>query len=174
MDPKKLQEKRFEKTIQFLKKVEPNCKTILDLGIENTLSKRLIDLGYEVQNTKGEDLDLSPESLLNYPKVDAITAFEILEHLVSPFPVLKNLPSNSLIVTVPLNLWFAAPYRNKNDVFDMHYHEFVDWQFEMLLNKAGWEIKYSEKWIAPTYQIGIRPLLRYFYPRFLAVHAVRR
>lgn len=174
MDPQKLQEKRFAKTIQFLKKVQPNCKTILDLGIENTLSVRLSSLGYTVQNTKGEDLDLIPESLLEYPKVDTVTAFEILEHLVSPYPVLKNIPSNNLVVTVPMSLWFSEPYRNKNDKFDMHYHEFVDWQFEMLLNKAGWEIKYSEKWTAPTYQIGIRPILRFFYPRFLAVHAVRK
>jgi hypothetical protein len=173
MNIQRIREDRFKKTINFLKKVEPNCKSILDLGVKNTLSQRLESTGYQVQNTQGEDLDLNPECLLNYPKVDLVTAFEILEHLVSPYPILKNLPSNKLVATVPMSLWFAKPYRNKNDKFDMHYHEFVDWQFEMLLNKAGWKITYIEKWKAPTYQIGIRPLLRFMYPRFLAVHAIR-
>lgn len=173
MNAKKLELKRFQKTIDFLKKVEPNCKHILDLGVKNRLSEKLISLGYNVQNTIGEDLDLEPESIAKYNNAEVITAFEILEHLVSPFVLLKNLPANRLVVTVPLRLWFSKPYRNLNDKFDWHYHEFESWQFDMLLKKAGWEITYSEKWTAPTYQIGIRPILRYFYPRFYAVHAIR-
>ena len=35
------------------------------------------------------------------------TGFEILEHLVSPFPLLKNLNCKRLFVTVPLSLWFS-------------------------------------------------------------------
>jgi hypothetical protein len=170
----KVDRKRFERTISFLKRVEPNCKTILDLGTRNDLSKELERFGYQVTNTQGEDLDLNPEALSNYKSVDVVTAFEILEHLVSPFTLLKNLQSNNLVATVPLKLWFVKAYRSRTNEFDMHYHEFEDWQFDMLLNKAGWTITYSEKWKAPTFQIGIRPFLRFFYPRFYAVHATRK
>ncbi|MDX9769077.1 MAG: hypothetical protein RBT19_01855, partial [Tenuifilaceae bacterium] len=129
---------------------------------------------YNVQNTQGEDLDLEPEKLKRYTGAEVVTAFEILEHLVSPFVLLKILPANRLVATVPLSLWFTNPYRNINDRYDWHYHEFVDWQFDMLLSRAGWDITYREKWTAPTYQLGIRPILRFFYPRFYAVHAVRK
>jgi hypothetical protein len=174
MSNKKLKQQRFHKTIDFFKRVEPNCQTILDLGVQNELSNEFKKLGYQVENTRGEDLDLDYETIKNYPQVDVVTAFEILEHLVSPFTLLQSLPSNRLVATVPLNLWFGKTYRNLNDKYDWHYHEFVDWQFDMLLNKAGWEITHCEKWIGPTHQIGVRPLLRYFYPRFYAVHAVRK
>lgn len=174
MNTSKLKRKRFQKTISFFKKVEPNCSSILDLGIDNELSKEFKALGYNVQNTQGEDLDLTPELLIKYAGAEVVTAFEILEHLVSPYMLLKNLPANRLVATVPLRLWFAKSYRNLNDKYDWHYHEFEPWQFEMLLNKAGWEITHSEKWKAPTYQIGFRPILRFFYPRFYAVHAVRK
>lgn len=174
MKTEKLKQIRFQKTINFFKKVEPNCKQILDLGVKNELADKFALLGYNVQNTQGEDLDLEPELLKNYKDAEVITAFEILEHLVSPFVLLKNLPADRLVATVPLRLWFSKPYRNLNDKFDWHYHEFESWQFDMLLNKAGWDITYSEKWTGPTHQIGIRPILRYFYPRFYAVHAIRR
>lgn len=173
MKAEKLELRRFQKTIDFLKKVEPDCKHILDLGVKNRLSEKLTSLGYNVQNTMGEDLDLEPESIAKYNNAEVITAFEILEHLISPFVLLQNLPANRLVATVPLRLWFSKPYRNLNDKFDWHYHEFEPWQFDMLLEKAGWRIVYSEKWTAPTYQIGIRPILRWFYPRFYAVHAIR-
>jgi hypothetical protein len=168
-----LKEKRFEKTLNFLAKYEPHAHRILDLGVRNPLSERMEKFGYEVINTQGEDLDLTPETIAQYKDVDVVTAFEILEHLVSPFPVLRLLPAHELVVTVPLSLWFSKTYRNRTDKFDMHYHEFEDWQFDMLLEKAGWKIIHREKWTAPTYQIGIRPILRFFYPRFYAVHAVR-
>ena len=174
MSTNRIKLERFKKTINFLKRVEPDCKNILDLGVKNKLSEELTLQGYNVQSTQGEDLDLEPEKLRLYTGAEVVTAFEILEHIVSPFVLLKNLPANRLVATVPLSLWFSKPYRNLNDRYDWHYHEFVDWQFDMLLSRAGWDITCREKWTAPTYQLGIRPLLRFFYPRFYAVHAVRK
>jgi len=83
------------------------------------------------------------------------------------------LPTDKLLVTVPLRLWFASAYRNTNDPRDCHYHEFEDWQLDMLLEKAGWHIVYREKWTHPVGKWGIRPLLRLFTPRYYAVYAVR-
>ncbi|HPX06952.1 MAG TPA: hypothetical protein PLC17_13520, partial [Tenuifilaceae bacterium] len=94
---------------------------------------------------------------------------EILEHLVSPFPLLRDLPA-----TIPLRLWFAPAYKSKTDKWDKHYHEFEDWQFDMLLEKAGWTIVDRAKWTSPIHKLGIRPILRMFTPRYYAVYAVRR
>ena len=44
----------------------------------------------------------------------------------------------------------------------------------MLLEKAGWQIKYREKWTHPTQKLGFRPLLRYFVPRYYAVYAEKK
>ncbi len=92
---------------------------------------------------------------------------------MSPFNVLKNIKANKLVATVPLKLWFAEAYRSKTDMRDRHYHEFEDWQFDWLLEKAGWNIKKREKWTNPVQKIGIRPLLRTITPRYYAVYAER-
>jgi len=164
---------RFNKTMSFLESVVKPPTKILDLGVENPLSEIMTDKGYYVINTRGDDLDLFPDEV-GREDVEVVTAFEILEHLVSPFSVLQKIRARKLIVTVPLRLWFARAYKNSRDSRDRHFHEFEDWQFDWLIDKAGWEIVKSEKWTSPTKKIGIRPILRYFTPRYYAVYAVRK
>ena len=156
--------------MQFLQKVLPSPATILDLGIRNPFSEIMEQHGYKVINTNGEDLDDLPEIVKNYT-IDAVTAFEILEHLVAPYNVLREIKSTKLIATIPLNLWFAKAYKSKTDLWDRHYHEFEDWQFDWLLDKSGWEIQTSEKWTSPINKIGFRPILRKYTPRYYAVYA---
>ncbi len=151
----------------------PSPATVLDLGVRNPFSVIMEENGYTVINTLGEDLDLLPEIVKKYT-VDAVTAFEIFEHLLAPFNVLRKIESTKLIATVPLNLWFAKAYRSKTDPWDRHYHEFEDWQFDWLLEKASWEIKESEKWTSPTNNIGFGPILRTFTPRYYAVYAEKK
>ncbi len=162
--------KRYEHTIKFLQKVLPAPATILDLGIRNPFCEIMEQHGYTVINTEGEDLDLLPE-IVKKQKVDAVTAFEIFEHLIAPFNVLRAIESTKLIASIPLNLWFAKAYQSKTDKWDRHYHEFEDWQFDWLLEKSGWEIKTTEKWTSPINQIGFRPILRKYTPRYYAVYA---
>lgn len=164
--------KRYQNTLNFLKSVLPAPATILDLGVRNPFTEIMEQNGYIVYNTSGEDLDELPEIVKNY-KVDAVTAFEIFEHLLSPYNVLKAIEANKLITTIPLNLWFAKAYRSKTDMWDRHYHEFEDWQFDWLLEKAGWKIIDSKKWTNPVNKIGIRPLLRKVTPRYYMVYAER-
>ncbi|HZW63960.1 MAG TPA: methyltransferase [Flavobacteriaceae bacterium] len=164
--------KRYKKTITFLRKHVPETSTILDLGIENPLSKLMQSEGYQVKNTQGEDLDLNTSSAEN-ADAKVVTAFEILEHLVSPYTVLKAIKANKLVASVPLRLWFSSAYRSKTDMRDRHFHEFEDWQFDWLLEKSGWKIIASEKWTNPTKKIGFRPLLRWFTPRYYIVYAER-
>lgn len=166
----KLPTKRYKETLLFLQRVLPVPATILDLGIRNPFSEIMEQNGYTVYNTNGEDLDLLPEIVKEF-KVDAVTAFEIFEHLIAPFNVLREIESTKLIATIPLNLWFAKAYRSKTDMWDRHYHEFEDWQFDWLLEKSGWEIKEKEKWTSPINKIGFRPILRRFTPRYYAVYA---
>ena len=170
---KKLPKKRYKHTIEFLQEVLPAPATILDLGIRNPFSEIMESYGYTVINTEGEDLDLLPEIVREY-KVDAVTAFEIFEHLIAPFNVLREIESTKIIASIPLNLWFAKAYRSKTDKWDRHYHEFEDWQFDWLLEKSGWEIKKTLKWTSPINKIGIRPILRKFTSRYYAVYAEKK
>ena len=165
--------RRYENTLKFLQKVLPAPAVILDLGVRNTFSEIMEEHGYTVYNTSGEDLDLLPD-VVNDFNVDAVTAFEIFEHLIAPFNVLSVIGNKKLITTVPLNLWFVKAYRSKTDLWDRHYHEFEDWQFDWLLEKSGWEIKNTEKWTSTIDKIGFRPILRKFTPRYYAVYAEKK
>ena len=164
--------KRFKHTIEFLEKHVSNTEPILDLGVENPFSSIMKKHGYSVENTKGEDLDIDT-STIEKSEASVITAFEIFEHLLSPFTVLKSIKADKLVASIPLKLWFSSAYRSKTDMLDRHYHEFEDWQFDWLLEKSGWKIIDSQKWTNPTKKIGIRPILRYFTPRYYIVYAER-
>jgi len=164
--------KRFKKTLEFLENAVPAPAKVLDLGVENPFSAIMKSHNYKVTNTSGEDLDLH-QQVDHENEYDVITAFEIFEHLLSPFNLLKDLKTTKLVATVPLKLWFTDAYRSKTDMRDRHYHEFEDWQFDWLLEKAGWNIKMTTKWTNPVQKIGIRPLLRTVTPRYYAVYAER-
>lgn len=165
--------KRYNLTLDFVKQHISKSEKILDLGVENPLSELLKSNGFSVANTNGEDLDLDYSCIQN-SSVEVVTAFEILEHLVSPFTILKEIKAKKLIASVPLNLWFSSAYRSKTDLRDRHFHEFEDWQFDWLLEKAGWQITARKKWTNPTKKIGIRPIFRYFTPRYYIIYAERK
>jgi hypothetical protein len=162
--------KRYKKTIEFLRKHIPANSSILDLGVKNPFTEFMQTEGFVVENTKGEDLDIDT-STIEKSTAEVITAFEIFEHLLSPFTVLKSIQSEKLITSVPLKLWFSSAYRSETDMLDRHYHEFEDWQFDWLLEKAGWKIIATDKWTNPTKKLGIRPILRWFTPRYYIVYA---
>lgn len=145
--------KRFKRTIQFVSKHISKDESLLDLGVKNPLSSLLIQEGYRVKNTNGEDLDQELRAIMeeNYTTV---TAFEILEHLLNPYGILKNIKASKIVISVPLRLWFAPAYRSKTDIRDRHYHEFEDWQLEWLLEKTGWKIMATEKFTHPVKKSG--------------------
>lgn len=166
----KFPHKRYKLTFQFLNKHIPKEEKILDLGVSNPFTKVMEKGGFTVKNTIGEDLDEDTSAIV---KSDAtvVTAFEIFEHLLSPYTVLKSIKADKLVASIPLRLWFASAYRSKTDKWDRHYHEFEDWQFDWLLEKAGWKIIDRRKWTNPTKKIGIRTILRYFTKRYYIVYA---
>ncbi|TNE55989.1 MAG: methyltransferase [Bacteroidetes bacterium] len=165
--------RRYTNTLRFLKKhIDPKAK-ILDLGVENPLSKYLIDQGFDVSNTEdGLDLDTDYQQV-NSKGFDVVTSFELFEHMVAPFNILRNLESEYLVASVPLKLWFAEAYWNEKDPWDRHYHEFEPKQFDMLLEKSGWTILDREQWTSHSNGLGIRPILRRFTPRYYIVYCQR-
>jgi hypothetical protein len=145
--------KRFKLTLEFLKKHLATSETILDLGVENPFSKIMKEEGYQVKNTIGEDLDEN-QTFIQNQKTDAVTAFEIFEHLLNPYTLLKEIKSDKLFISIPLRLWFSPAYRSKTDMWDRHYHEFEDWQLDWLLEKTGWKIIDRMQFTHPVKKIG--------------------
>ncbi|WP_281846968.1 methyltransferase [Olleya namhaensis] len=164
--------KRFKLTYQFLEKHISKSETVLDLGVENPFTKILKDHAFVVENTTGEDLDFDTSAIKN-SDATVVTAFEIFEHLLNPFTILQSIKADKLVISVPLRLWFSSAYRSKTDKWDRHYHEFEDWQLDWLLEKTGWKIIDRQKWTNPTKKLGIRPILRWFTPRYYIIYAER-
>lgn len=160
-------EERYQKTISFVNRHFSKENLILDLGTNNDLADLLKAGGYMVQNTSGQDLDVDFRFVRDYKY---ITAFEIFEHMFAPFNIL-NEASGKLIASVPLRLWFAEAYWNYNNSLDCHYHEFEMKQFNHLMARTRWKILDSETWKAWDNTVGIRPVLRRFYPRYYIVYA---
>lgn len=166
-------DKRFQLTLDFLKKHITPPQDILDLGVKNPFADIMQNEGYHVTNTSGQDLDENREEIIS-SSAEITTAFEIFEHLLSPYEVLKAIPSDTLFASIPLKLWFAKAYRSQTDPRDRHFHEFEDWQFDWLLDKAGWEVKDSIQFTNPVNKIGFRPLLRRITPRYYLVYCQRK
>lgn len=164
--------KRFNITLEFLKKHIKTNETIFDLGVPNPFSKIMKDSGYQVINTDGEDVDEN-QSALQSKSYDVFTAFEIFEHLLNPYTVLKNVKADKILISIPLRLWFSPAYRSKTDMWDRHYHEFEDWQLDWLLEKAGYKIIDRVKFTHPVKKLGLRPLLRWITPRYYLIYAER-
>lgn len=162
--------KRFKHTLEFLQKHTKTSETILDLGVENPFSAIMKAHGFSVTNTTGEDLDENQHALQN-SDAKVVTAFEIFEHLLNPYTILKEIKANKLFISIPMRLWFSPAYRSKTDSWDRHYHEFEDWQLDWLLEKTGWKIIDRQKWTNPVKKFGLRPLLRNFTNRYYIVCA---
>jgi len=165
-------ERRHRQTLSFLLKCLTPPARLLDLGVENPFAQKMRQSAYEVINTPDVDLDYVPEAVCGHD-VQAATAFEILEHLVNRFAVLKNIDASRLIATVPLRLWFTKAYFNPHEPYDQHFHEFEQWQFNRLLEKTCWQIIRSECWTSPAKKIGLRSLLQHFTPRYYAIETKR-
>lgn len=147
---------------------------ILDLGYRNQFSDIMRENNYNVTNTIF-DLDTNTENLKMINGYKIVTAFEIFEHLVNSFGVLRALKTGTkLICSVPLRVWFAKPHWNDDDPLDQHYHEFLQREFEILLKKAGYEIVFLQKeCIAKNF--GIRQLITWLFgiKRYLFAVAVK-
>ena len=165
--------RRYAKTLDFMLKNAPPPLNVLDLGVKNIFASIMNENGYSVVNTSGEDLDTDYQ-VVKGDEYDVVTAFEIFEHMVAPFNLLREIKADKLIASVPLHQFFAKAYWNEKDPWDRHYHEFESKQFDMLLDKSGWKIVASEKWTGPVRNFGFRPFLRLFVKRYYIVYCARK
>jgi len=136
--------KRYEQTLAFMKHSIGSDPKILDMGVNNPFSEIMRSQGWKVDNTAGEDLDFDQSAFKN-TKYDIVTSFEILEHTLNPFEILKAVEAKRMFISIPLKYWFTSAYKSDTDKWDRHYHEFEDWQFDWLLEKTGWKIIRSRK-----------------------------
>ena len=58
------------------------------------------------------------EGIAAFILLDLITSFEIFEHMLAPFNILRELKTDKLIASVPLKLWFTDAYWNDNNDWD--------------------------------------------------------
>ena len=159
--------------MQFLNAAIDKSESILDIGTYNPLTELMEREGYQVTNTRGEDLDNDYNAISEY-NASCYTAFEIFEHLLAPYNLLKSIPHGKLVSSVPLKVWFANAYWNPTNEWDRHYHEFEPRQYNWLLEKAGWTIVKSEVWASPDkVRLGIRPMMRFIFPSYYFVYAVK-
>ena len=70
--------KRYRHTLEFLQKHVDPAESILDLGVDNPFSEIMRANGFQVENTKGEDLDVDFNRVVQ-SDADVVTAFEIFD-----------------------------------------------------------------------------------------------
>jgi len=70
---------------------------------------------------------------------DITTAFDILEHLENPSAILRAIPTDKLIISLPNVL---SPFCRQLEKIDrLHLYSFTDYTAETLLAAGGWKIE---------------------------------
>ena len=164
--------KRFKKTLELLGEKYPPI-ILYDLGRITELSTLMNKTNVVLNNFQDVDFDVDQREISTLSEsVQLTTSFEVFEHLLNPYAVLKAIKSEELLCSVPLRVWFSRAYW-RSDKRDRHFHEFERRQFLWLLDATGWDVLDSGVWYI-GHGIGIRPFLRLFFPSYFWVHAKRR
>jgi hypothetical protein len=151
--------RRFAATLAFVRDLPA---PVLDLGPPNALA-RAVEARFAagIEHTGAHDLDREPLRGFRPGPWGAITAFEILEHVLNPLFVLDGCrdvlrPDGVLYVTVPRR----HPHEWLFGKSPEHFHEFAPDELRWVIDKAGFAIARLE--IANTSEMafGVRPLLR--------------
>ena len=135
---------------------------VLDLGPTNALARELEARdGVRIEHTDHHDLDRERVPAFRPGPYAAITAFEILEHVMNPLFVLDGCrevlrPDGVLYVSVPRRNGCEWLFGKSPE----HFHEFAPDELRWVLDKAGFEIESFSAANTSALGLGVRPLLR--------------
>lgn len=134
-------------------KTELAGKRVLDIGgcgfgANNAYERQLQEAWSVVASRTTVDrsgqADISVDLNREWPTLpasqwDITTAFDILEHLENPIAVLRAIPTDQLLVSLPNVL---SPVCRRLEKIDMlHLYSFTDYTARTLLTTAGWKIE---------------------------------
>lgn len=85
------------------------------------------------------DLNKLPLPVLDGNRWDVTTAFDVLEHLEHPVEVLKWVPTEKLLVSLPNSLSFFCRRMEQGGGFE-HLYSFTWYTATVLLNRGGWSV----------------------------------
>jgi 2-polyprenyl-3-methyl-5-hydroxy-6-metoxy-1,4-benzoquinol methylase len=93
---------------------------------------------YDRGNIARHEVDLDGVDLFtgSGAMADSATAFEIIEHLARPEPLLTSLPAERLFASVPNEA--VIPY--SPEIAPFHQRHYTKAQFEALLQATGWRV----------------------------------
>jgi SAM-dependent methyltransferase len=121
---------------------------------------------YDRPNIEWTEFDLDGRTLpVAETTYDAATAFEIIEHLANPKPMLASIPAQRLFASVPNEA--VIPYSPESAPF--HQRHYTSEQFGELLKECGWHVVEWRGQAGPQAPVG--PLETT--SRTLVVEAVR-
>jgi SAM-dependent methyltransferase len=121
---------------------------------------------YARPNIYWKEIDLDGQTLPPMEQTyDAVTAFEIIEHLANPRPMLASIPAQRLFASVPNEA--VIPYSPESAPF--HQRHYTSEQFCELLKECGWHVVEWRGQAGPQAPVG--PLEAT--SRTLVVEAVR-
>jgi len=165
--------KRHQITLDLVHKIIPDDKIIFDLGQQNEMSLLMAKDYQVINNTPKADFDKDQQEIIELSQMaNVCTSFEVFEHLLNPYAVLKSIVSPYMLCTVPLNTWFKKAHWDKTDRRDRHFHEFEQRQFLWLLEETGWDV-ISYGTFSASDKMGLMYFLRILYPNYLYVLAKR-
>jgi len=103
-----------------------------------SLCRRRVSVDYSETADISVDLNAIPLPKID-DRYDIATAFDVLEHLEHPVDVLRWIPSDQLIVTLPNALsWIARRMEENNK--SKHLFSFTPYTASILLGEGGWGI----------------------------------
>jgi len=153
---------RFRFTAHQLAQDYPLAEPVLDIGPPNKFAE---DLGqcfnlYNIVSTSGNlnDYTWTPDKPLQ--PFGTVFCFEVLEHLMSPWMMLKRLQN---FIYEGTSIYITYPRRMEMFWTHAHFHEYSKKRFRYMLRDLNYTIEdYNWWWYPPVeVKLGIRPLLRW-------------
>ena len=156
---------RDEKNISFLSEIDMNG-SILDIGERNRFTERMEEaFDIKIDSTAG-DLDEILICDICDKYYDVVIFSHVIEHLFNPLLCLESIKQ---VMKIDATLIICTPIKHHIVPWGKgHFHEFDDYRFKKLMQRAGlkivrWEKFSNYRWNTWRSYRGIRPFIRMFF-----------